>query len=155
MQDLGDYRLDEAKPHPEAASGSTALLRVLHSLRRRWLLFTLVWALPVAAGVAHTMTQKPTYRPQATLEVRPEMPLISTDASDAAYAASLPMWTNFYRTQEALLRSPGLVQAVLKALPEAAAREYLAASDPVRTFSERLDIEKTESSYIKIGRAHV
>lgn len=152
MQDLGDYRLDEAKPHPEAASGSTALLRVLHSLRRRWLLFTLVWALPVAAGVAHTMTQKPTYRPQATLEVRPEMPLISTDASDAAYAASLPMWTNFYRTQEALLRSPGLVQAVLKALPEAAAREYLEASDPVRTFSERLDIEKTESSYImKVG----
>ncbi|HEV3029905.1 MAG TPA: polysaccharide biosynthesis tyrosine autokinase [Planctomycetota bacterium] len=127
-------------------------MRVLLSLRRRWVLFALVWALPVAAAVAYSLTIKPSYRPQATLEIRPEMALVSADASDAAYAASLPMWTNFYRTQEALLRSPGLIQAVLAALPEAAAREYAGASDPVRSFSEHLDIEKTESSYImKVG----
>lgn len=152
MQDLGDYRWEEGNPSPDAPSGSTAVLRVLHSLRRRWLLFTLVLALPVTAAAAYTLTLKPSYRPQATLEVRPEMPLVSTDASDTAYGASLLMWANFYRTQEALLRSPGLIQAVLKALPAAAAREYAEASDPVRAFSDRLDIEKTESSYImKVG----
>jgi polysaccharide biosynthesis transport protein len=152
MQDLGDHGWDEAKAHPDAPSGGTPFLRVLHSLRRRWLLFTLVWALPVCAAAAYTLTLKPSFRPQATLEVRPEMSLISADGTDAAYAASLPMWANFYRTQEALLRSPGLVQAVLKALPEAASREFAKASDPVRSFSERLDIEKTESSYImKVG----
>src|ERR1043165_8134589 len=101
MQDLGDNRWDEGTSPPDAPSGSTALLRVVHSLRRRWLLFTLVWALPVAAAAAYLLTLKPSYRPQATLEVRPEMSLVSADASDAAYAASLPMWTTFYRTQEA------------------------------------------------------
>jgi capsular exopolysaccharide synthesis family protein len=152
MQDLGDYRWDEGTPHPDAPSGSSAFLRVLHSLRRRWVLFTLVWALPVAAAVAYLMTLKPSYRPQATLEVRPEMSLVPADASDAAYAASLSMWTTFYRTQEALLRSPGLVQAVLKSLPKPVTREYGESPDPVRTFSEHLDIEKTESSYImKVG----
>jgi len=152
MQDLGDDRSDDGKAPAEAASGSAAFLRVLHSLRRRWLLFALVWLLPVAAAAAYTLTLKPSYRPQATLEVRPEMSLVSADVSDAAYAASLMMWTNFYRTQEALLRSPGLVHSVLKALPEAASREYRQASDPVRAFSEHLDIEKTESSYImKVG----
>jgi succinoglycan biosynthesis transport protein ExoP len=152
MQDLGDYRWDEEKPHPEAPSGITTFLRVLHSLRRRWVLFTLVWALPVAAAGAYSLTLKPSYRPQATLEVRPEMSLVSADASDATYAASLLMWANFYRTQEALLRSPGLAREVLKELPKPVSREYEAASDPVRTFSEHLDIEKTESSYImKVG----
>jgi hypothetical protein len=80
------------------------------------------------------------------------MSLVSADASDATYAASLLMWANFYRTQEALLRSPGLAREVLKELPKPVSREYEAASDPVRTFSEHLDIEKTESSYImKVG----
>jgi len=152
MQDLGDYRWDEEKPHPEAPSGSMAFLRAVHSLRRRWVLFILVWFLPVTAAGVYSLTLKPSYRPQATLEVRPEMSLVSADASDATYAASLLMWANFYRTQEALLRSPGLVQSVLKALPKPVSREYEEASDPVRTFSEHLDIEKTESSYImKVG----
>ncbi len=152
MQDLGDFRSDEEKSFADAPSGSTAFLRVLHSLRRHWLLFAMGWVIPVAAAAVYSQTIRPSYRPQATLEIRPEMSLVSSESSDAAYAASLPMWANFYRTQEALLRSPGLIQAVLKSLPPAAAREYEKASDPVRAFSEHLDIEKTESSYImKVG----
>src|SRR5688572_29166906 len=116
MQDLGDPRWDEGKSSSDGSSGVGAAPRILHSLRRRWVLFAIVWALPVAAAAAYTLTLKPSYRPQATLEVRPEMSLISADGPDAATASSLLMWTNFYRTQEALLRSPGLVEAVLKAL---------------------------------------
>ncbi len=151
MQDLADYRRDDGPPPPEASSGTTTLLRALHSLRRRWLLFAVVAAVPIAVAAGVSLTQKPSYRPQATLEVRPEMPLVSADGADAAYGASLSMWANFYRTQETLLRSPGLVQAVLEALPDAT-RAYAQAPDPVRTFSEHLDVEKTESSYImKVG----
>jgi len=152
MQDLGDFRSDDGKSLADAPSGSTSILRVLLSLRRRWVLFAIVWAIPVALAAAYSLTIRPSYRPQATLEIRPEMSLVSADASDAAYAASLPMWANFYRTQEALLRSPGLIQSVLNALPPSAARAYGEASDPVRAFTEHLDIEKTESSYImKVG----
>jgi len=152
MQELGDFQWGEGKAPSGEPSASHAVLRVLLSLRRRWALFALVWILPVAAAVAYSLTMQPSYRPQATLEIRPEMPLVAADASDAMNAASLPMWTNFYRTQEALLRSPGLIQAVLKTLPKAAAQQYAEASDPVRSFAEHLDIEKTESSYImKVG----
>jgi succinoglycan biosynthesis transport protein ExoP len=152
MLDLGTSASGDARPRQDEDAGSSVLLRGLQSLRRRWLLFLLAASLPAAAGIAYTWNLKPQYRPQATLEVRPEMSLVSADASDAAYAASLPMWTNFYRTQEALLRSPGLLQAVLEAVSEPAVRKHLAAADPVRSLGERLDIEKAESSYImKVG----
>src|SRR5688572_27663457 len=107
MQDLGDPRWDEGASPAEPASGVATAPRILHSLRRRWVLFAIVWALPVAAAAAYTLTLQPSYRPQATLEVRPEMSLITADGPDAASASSLLMWANFYRTQEALLRSPG------------------------------------------------
>jgi len=91
MQDLGDFRSDDGKSLADAPSGSTSILRVLLCLRRRWVLFAIVWAIPVALAAAYSLTIRPSYRPQATLEIRPEMSLVSADASDAAYAASLPM----------------------------------------------------------------
>lgn len=148
-------RSDAGLPPAEEGKGSTSLLRVLHSLRRHWILFFAVWALTLLGGTAYSLTIKPVYRPQATLEVRPEMPLLSSEASDEASAADLAMWGNFYRTQEALLRSPSLIQDVLAMLPEPVSREYRQAADPVKAFLEKLDIEKTESSYIlKVGFLH-
>jgi succinoglycan biosynthesis transport protein ExoP len=126
--------------------------RGLHLLRRRWILFGGVW-LGVALLVAgYSLRQKPVYRPQSTLEVRPEMPLVQTDQTDPSYTASLQMWANFYRTQEALLKSPSLIQQVLAGVPPTAVAEYRILPDPVKAFSENLDVEKTESSYImKVG----
>ena len=137
---------------PDPGGPSPALRRVSLILRRRWLLFGGLWLLVSLAALAVSMTVDPVYRPQSTLEVRPEMPLVPSDQSETSYIASLQMWANFYRTQEALLRSPSLVQEVLKTLPDSVVGEFRRTPDPVKTFLENLDIEKTESSYIlKVG----
>src|SRR6185295_3662251 len=53
-----------------------------------------------------------------------------------------------YRTQETLLRSPRLIRDVLSSVPPAVAEEYLGKKDPIQAFSNNLDIEKTESSFV-------
>ncbi len=137
--------------HPEGEAGAATDLtarRILEILRRRWLLFLGVWLLFALGGIAISRTFQPVYRPQATLEVRPETTLVTTDQPEAAFLASLQMWANFYRTQETLLRSPSLIQDVLATVPRDVSDPYFRKPDPVQAFADNLDVEKTESSFI-------
>lgn len=136
----------------QAVDGAS-LAQLLIILRRRWRLLAAVWIATVAGVAVYTFTSTRLYRPQATLEIRPETPLVSTsDANDPAFMASRMMWENYYRTQEQILTSPKLIDAVLKALPEAVRRPLLEQKDPVKAFLGRLDIEKVRTSFIlKVG----
>lgn len=141
-------------PHPESqAVDGASLAQILLILRRRWRLLAAVWLATVAGVAVYTFTTTRLYRPQATLEIRPETPLVSTsDANDPAFMASRMMWENYYRTQEQILTSPKLIDATLKALPEPVRRPILETADPVKTFLARLDIEKVRTSFIlKVG----
>jgi len=143
--------MDSPPRPPEGAS----LRQMLLILRRRWRLMALTWVAVVAIAAVYTFSSTPIYRPQATLEIRPETPLVtgSSDQSDmAAMMTSRLLWENYYRTQETILTGPALAEATLAALPEALRREYQAMPDPVRALSKQLDIEKVRSSFIlKIG----
>jgi succinoglycan biosynthesis transport protein ExoP len=137
-----------AAPAPEG----TSLVQILIILRRRWRLLAIVWVATLAAAAVYTFTSTKLYRPQSTLEIRPEMPLVSSESSDANPQASVYMWDNYFRTQESILTSPTLIEATLHALPEAIRKEYEGLPDPVRAFTARLDIEKIRSSFIlKVG----
>lgn len=149
---LAEIPAEDSALGPEIGTPGPALRRILLILRRRWALFGGLWILIALIAVAVSLTIEPVYRPQSTLEVRPEMPLVSNDQADTSYIASLQMWANFYRTQETLLRSPTLIQEVLKSAPTPMVAEYLESPDPVKAFNADLDVEKTESSYIlKVG----
>jgi len=128
-----------------------SLLQLLLILRRRWRLLAITWAAVVAAGAVYTFSQEKLFRPQATLEIRPETPLVSSEVVDAALRPSQLMWENYYRTQEAILTSPTLVQAVMKSLPDVD-RDYKDLPDPVRAFNSKVEIEKVRTSFIlKVG----
>lgn len=139
-------------PESQAVDGAS-LAQILLILRRRWRLLAAVWVATVAGVAVYTFTSTRLYRPQATLEIRPETPLVSTsDGNDPAFMASRMMWENYYRTQESILTSPKLIDATLKALPEPVRRPLLDKADPVKAFMDRLDIEKVRTSFIlKVG----
>ncbi len=135
-------------PQVEGAS----LVQVLLILRRRWRLLAIVWAATIVVVGIYTFTSKRLYRPQASLEIRPEMPLVGGDTNDPALMASRMMWENYYRTQEAILTSPTLMEATFKALPEAIRSKYKDSPDPLKLFTDKLDVEKIRTSFIlKIG----
>ena len=138
-----------AQPLPlEGAS----LVQVLLILRRRWRLLAIVWAATLATVGVYTFTTKRLYRPQASLEIRPETPLVGGDSNDPALMASRMMWENYYRTQEAILTSPTLLEAAFNALPAAIRSKYAAFPDPMKVFTDQLDIEKIRTSFIlKVG----
>ena len=140
---------ENASPSPvEGAS----LVQVLLILRRRWRLLAIVWVATLAVVGVYTFTTKRLYRPQASLEIRPETPLVGGDTNDPALMASRMMWENYYRTQEAILTSPTLLEAAFKALPEAIRAKYASYPDPMKVFTDQLDIEKIRTSFIlKIG----
>jgi len=141
----------ETPAAPSQAEGAS-LVQVLLILRRRWRLLVIVWAATLAVVGAYTFTTKRLYRPQASLEIRPETPLVGGDSNDPALMASRMMWENYYRTQEAILTSPTLLEAAFKALPEAIRSRYAGFPDPMKIFTDQLDIEKIRTSFIlKIG----
>lgn len=141
-----------ALQEPVSQTDATSLLQLLLILRRRWRLLVIVWCATVVAGGIYTFTAKRLYRPQATLEIRPETPLISSDSNDTSLMASRVNYDNYYRTQEQILTSPTLLESTYKGLPEAIRSAYKGLPDPIKTFSERLDIEKVRTSFIlKIG----
>ncbi len=137
---------------PAQAPDGASLAQLLIILRRRWRLLAAIWLATVAIAAVYTFSSTRLYRPQATLEILPERPNVSTsDANDPAFMASRLMFDNYYRTQEAILTSPSLIDAVLKALPDVG-KIYLAKPDPVKAFVENLDIEKVRQSFIlKVG----
>lgn len=152
MKDPGTYSAAALSSASRESAGPAASRRLLRAIKRRWFIFAPVWLIALAVGFIALTRVKPLYRPQAVLEVRPEMPLVSAESAEPAVAASLQMWGNYYRTQESLLRSPSLVQAVFKSLSPEVSRVFLAQPDPIKSFLEKLEIEKTESSFIlKVG----
>jgi succinoglycan biosynthesis transport protein ExoP len=137
-----------ATPLPEGNS----LVQVLIILRRRWRLLAIVWVATVAAASIYTFTSTKLYRPQASLEIRPEKPVLGSDSTDPALQASLMLWDHYFRTQESILTSPTLLEGTLHALPEAIRKEYEGFHDPLKVFSSQLDIEKVRTSFIlKVG----
>ncbi len=141
-----------AQPPESQVVDGASLAQILIIFRRRWRLLAAVWLATVAGVAVYTFTSTRLYRPQSTLEIRPETPLVSTsDANDPNFMASRMMWENYYRTQEQILTSPTLIDATLKALPDVA-RLFQDKKDPVKAFIERLDIEKVRTSFIlKVG----
>ena len=122
-------------PESQVVDGAS-LAQILIILRRRWRLLAAIWLATVAGVAVYTFTSTRLYRPQATLEIRPETPLVSTsDSADPAFMASRMMWENYYRTQEQILTSSTLLDAVFKALPEAIRAPYKGMSDPVRALA--------------------
>lgn len=144
-----------APPSPVSlAEDGVSLLQILLILRRRWRLLAIVWAITVAGVGVYTFTTKRLYRPQASLEIRPETPLVTSgDANDPSVQANrLLNYENYNRTQEAILTSPTLLNATFKALPEAIRAKYKGFRDPMKEFAEKLDIERIRTSYIlKVG----
>src|SRR5579862_7066626 len=144
--DQSDHKIPSI--HEEAAS----LRQVLLIFRRRWRLFLITWIATVVGTGIVSLTMTKQYRPQATLEIRPETPLISAESQDPAMQASRNLWENYYRTQESILNSATLHEAALKAIPEPLRREFEEKPDPVAAFAKRVDIEKVRSSFIlKVG----
>lgn len=139
-------------PTPALPADGASLAQVLLILRRRWRLMAIVWAATIVVVGIYTFTTKRLYRPQAALEIRPETPLVGGDSNDQAFMASRVNYENYYRTQEQILTSPTLLDATFKALPQAIRRKFEEKSDPMKEFSDRLDIEKVRTSFIlKVG----
>ncbi len=132
---------------PEPEEGST-LLRSLRVLRRRgWILAI---ALGVTTGLAAiaAVSQPRRYRSEATIEVGPDRPLVSPDTIGDPLEGSSLLWENHFRTQEALLRRPGLLAMALEALPAEEVAEFRAAPDPARRLSEDLEIDSVPSTFL-------
>ncbi len=139
-------------PSPAGAAETGSLRQILVILRRRWKLFAVTFATTVAAATGYTLTLPKLFRPQASLEIRPETPLVSSDVQDPALMATHYLWENYYRTQESILTSASLHAAALAALAEPLRKEYEGKPDPLALFSAQVDIEKVRSSFIlKIG----
>src|SRR5579859_3148468 len=139
----------QAHSSPEEAA---SLHQVLVIFRRRWRLFLITWVATVVGTATVSLSLTKQYRPQATLEIRPETPLIAAESQDPAMQASRNLWENYYRTQESILTSATLHEAALKAIPEPLRREFQDKPDPVAAFARRVDIEKVRSSFIlKVG----
>jgi capsular exopolysaccharide synthesis family protein len=136
------------RPFPEGG----AVRRLLLILRRRWRIFAISWVLVVGVSAVMTFTAPRVYLPLAVLEIRPEMPILSTETQDADFSASRTLWESYYQTQASILNSSTLHAQTLKALPEALRNEYAAQADPVRALSGQVYVERARSSFIlKVG----
>src|SRR5687767_13637314 len=121
--------MNPSPPPPENRnSGTSEEIRPLRLafviIRRRWKLLTVTLAATLLGTAAYTLSIPKQYRPQATLEIRPETPLISSDSHDPAMSASRALWENYYRTQESILTGSSLHRATLEALPDPLRREF-------------------------------
>jgi polysaccharide biosynthesis transport protein len=145
---------DGSETWGEGGRGSAApsddapfLPRLLFSLRRRAVLIILVWAVTVLAAALSVSFQPPLFRAEATLEVRPEQPLI-TDPSDPSLAGTLTLWDSYFRTQASILQSRKLLERVLNTLPGPVADEYRREPDPIQALASQLEVENLPSTFI-------
>jgi polysaccharide biosynthesis transport protein len=147
--------VNEEQGHSEILGSSThegpGISHFLLIFRRRWRLFAITWVSVVALISTYTFISTRLYRPQATLEIRPESALLSSE-NDPTLLATRSLFESYYSTQETILTSPFLHEETLKALPEAIRKQYEGNIDPVQTFSKQVDVEKNRSSFIiKVG----
>ncbi|HVE38696.1 MAG TPA: polysaccharide biosynthesis tyrosine autokinase [Planctomycetota bacterium] len=139
---------------PQQADDTPFLPRLLFSLRRRAVLIALVWAVTVAGAALAISLQPPQYRAEATLEIRPEQPILS-DPSDPSVAGSLQLWDSYFRTQASLLQSRKLLERVLGAVPPPIAQDYKVHEDPVQALANQLEVETVPSTFIvRVGLTH-
>lgn len=145
-----------AAPSPlPAEEEPSALRRALALLRRRALLFAAAAGACLLAAAAATFLQPPAYRAEATLEVRPERPRVSPESGESSYLGNVQVWENYFRTQEVLLRSPGLLESVLRDLPPDVARPYASAPDPTAALARALQVETVPSTFLlRVSLAH-
>jgi polysaccharide biosynthesis transport protein len=133
----------------------TSSQQVLLILRRRWRLLFGVWILVVAGTSLWTFMSKRLYRPQVTLEIRPEQSVLVTQDDPSARGASNSMWETYYKTQENILTSPALIEQCLKALPEPIRKSLEAKEDPINSLTKMVDIELVRASFVmKVGVIH-
>jgi succinoglycan biosynthesis transport protein ExoP len=141
--------LKDSDGSPEDAA---SLRQVLVIFRRRWRLFVITWFATVIGTAIFSFTVPKTYRPQVTLEIRPETPLVSGETQDPAMMATRNLWDNYYRTQESILTSATLHSETLRAIPSPLRAEFQNKPDPIAVFAKRVDIEKVRNSFIlKVG----
>jgi uncharacterized protein involved in exopolysaccharide biosynthesis len=144
----------EAGTLPQRADDTPFLPRLLLSLRRRAVLIALVWLVTVAAAALAVSLQPPQYRAEATLEIRPEQPILA-DPSDPSVAGSLQLWDSYFRTQSSLLQSRKLLERVLRTVPGPVAQEYRAFDDPIQALASQLEVETIPSTFIvRVGLTH-
>ncbi len=144
----------EAGTLPQRADDTPFLPRLLLSLRRRAVLIALVWIACVAAAALAVSLQPPQYRAEATLEIRPEQPILA-DPSDPSVAGSLQLWDSYFRTQASLLQSRKLLERVLKTVPAPVAQDYGALEDPIQGLASQLEVETVPSTFIvHVGLTH-
>lgn len=135
-------------PGAEEPEEGTTLLRTLQVVRRRAWILAAALAVTVGLGAVAAVSQPRRYRSEAVIEVGPDRPLVSPDSiGDPAEGSSL-LWENHFRTQEALLRRPGLLSETLDTLPPGEVAEYLKATDPARRLSEDLAIDAVPSTFL-------
>ncbi|KAF0245193.1 MAG: capsular exopolysaccharide family [Planctomycetota bacterium] len=142
-----DSDSSEASP---AQAESASLVRVLIVLRRRWRIALVVFALTLTCGALYTFSQKKVYRPQASLEIRPERNTVATVHDQAQYVDTY-LWESYYRTQQNILSSPGLAEATIKALPPGLKARYEGLGG-TQAFAGNVDLEQVRASFIlKVG----
>src|SRR5207249_3868016 len=108
----------------------------------------------VAAAALAISLQPPQFRAEATLEIRPEQPLLA-DPSDPSVAGSLQVWDSYFRTQASLLQSRKLLDRVLRSVPAPVAQEYRSFDDPIQQLASQLEVETVPSTFIvRVGLTH-
>jgi len=147
VREVAESWSDDGAAAPARSDDAPFLPRILFSLRRRAFLIVLVWAVTMAAAALAVSLQPPQYRAEATLEVRPEQPLLA-DPSDPAVAGSLTLWDSYFRTQSSLLQSRKLLDRVLRTVPPPVSKDYRAADDPVQALASQLEVESIPSTFI-------
>jgi uncharacterized protein involved in exopolysaccharide biosynthesis len=86
----------EQPPDPTGATTDPGPLRqFLVIFRRRWRLLSIVWVGTLIGVAVYTWNLPKLYRPQATLEIRPETSLVSSDPQDSSLMASRNLWENY------------------------------------------------------------
>ncbi len=125
-----------------------ALRKMALIIRRYRRLMILTWFMTMAGSAIYTFASPRLYRPQATIEIRPEAPLLGSDQEDPSTLSNSNMWRNYFRTQKSVLTGPGILEKTLRKLPEPVRQTLEEEEDPVEAFRERLDIEEERASFL-------
>ncbi|MBI4819782.1 MAG: polysaccharide biosynthesis tyrosine autokinase [Deltaproteobacteria bacterium] len=136
----------EPRPSPPAAD-EPAIEQVLRVLRRHALPSAVAFGLSLVTAAVTYSVAPVEYLAMATLEIRPEAPLVASP--DESLRSGGSMYEQYFRTQQEILRSPALLGKVIESVPE---RHREAASVGL---DARLMVEPVRGSFLlKLGFVH-
>ncbi|MCC6738885.1 MAG: polysaccharide biosynthesis tyrosine autokinase [Planctomycetia bacterium] len=135
-----------AQPPGDHSGDSTFIAQSVLVLRRRWKIAFSVFALTIGITAANTLSQPKLYRPQATLEIRPERSTVSTMDDSPQYEETF-LYESYFRTQQHILSSPGIAEATIKALPPSL-RERYQGPGGIQAFARNVDLEQVRASFL-------